>query len=164
MSTTLIDDSPIVLDAESEVRKLQELVKKLQLQNQLLLKHQENSGGSADLTDSAVDLENQITRNVDANCNNSSEAGVIQYNGLPAAKLNGGGSCVGVLREQQLNSTNARVCTRLEEDVCLDFGRGARANTYSDAQARSNDVGKPLLETVGLIDVDGISLDEEDSW
>jgi hypothetical protein len=161
MSTTLIDDSPIVLDAESEVRKLQELVKKLQLQNQILLKRQENSGESADST---VDVENQDTRQVDANCNSSSDSSVIQCNGVPSAKLNSGGNCAGVLREQQLNSTNSRLCVRQEGDMCLDPGSSAPASTQTDAQMRSNDTGRSSLETVGLIDVDGIPLEEEDSW
>jgi len=140
----LIDDTPIVLDAESEVRKLQELVKKLQQENNILLKRHESSNGLC--ADLSADLENLMTPNVDANCNNSVESDVVYCNGITPGKS-------GILREQQLNSTNSR----------LSGGKSGDGDTR-DAPIKSSDVEKTSLETVGLIDIDEVSLDDEDSW
>jgi hypothetical protein len=178
MSTTVIEDSSLsdILDSESEVRKLQELVKKLQLQNQLLLHRQSQTSDDGDVENFKNELQ-QHCDNVDANFNTSNDCDTNGGSGGgQCAKLTAGNHCSsnGILREQQLNTTNCRLSSKVTTEDCRSDAVGRTQRGQSDearepckankATVTAPAAEKNTLDVVNLIDVDGISLDEEDSW
>jgi len=155
MSALIVDDigSSAIVDTETEVNKLQDLVRKLQVQNQILL-------GQSDKQSIGTDVENSPYV-VDANCNTD----LFQCTTPPRT---------GVLREQQLNSSNARLNAKtaaptddsvdnVREDVPqLDHSSASD----SDALLMNTKVhtGNLSLDSVQLVDVDGNLSDDEESW
>lgn len=153
MSSLIVDDTGdnTVVDADSEVRKLQDLVRKLQVQNQILLDQSENQ-----LAD--TDVENSLCV-VDANCNTDLSQCTTR---------------TGVLREQQLNSTNSRITARTDAapDSSVDSLRGAMSQlSHSSADgSEALPVNTKVhtenlsLDSVQLVDLDGRLSDDEESW
>jgi len=157
MSALIIDDKgsgALVDSADSEVKKLQDLVRKLQVQNQMLLGQSENQSGDSDVDNSAFV--------VDANCNTD----LFQRKTPPPARTSG------VLREQQLNTSNSSLLTSIRTtDNVADSVHGAvspmdQSSADSDVLPTNAEVltENLSLDTVQLVDVDGKLSDEEESW
>jgi len=151
MSALIVDDTgnSTIVDSGSEVRKLQDLVRKLQVQNQTLLGQTENQSADANIENSSYV--------VDANCNTD----LFQCS-MP--------SRTSVLREQQLNSNNTRLTCRTDTEANddVDNVHGAVSQwSHSLADDTSNTKvhsENSCLDSVQLIDVDGKLSDDEDSW
>jgi len=150
MSSLIVDDTgnSAVVDADSDVRQLQHLVRKLQVQKKLLDQADEKP---------TTDSENSPYV-VDSNCNSD----VFQCTPLPRTSV--------LHHEQQLNSNNSRlISVNSVENV-----RGAASQsqlTHSptngsdelpmNAKVPSDDLS---LDSVQLIDVDGKLSGDEESW
>ena len=150
MSALIIDDkgSSVVVESDSEVKKLQDLVRKLQVQNQMLLGHGENQSAGSDAVDNSPYV-------VDANCNTD----LFQCKTSPALRTSS------VLREQQLNSNNSRLLTTRSTDDGADSVHGAVDHSSTDGDALQTNAKVHLsLDTVQLVDVDGKLAEEEGSW
>ena len=154
MSALIIDDTgnSAIVDTDSEVKKLQDLVRKLQVQNQILSGQGENQPA-----DTVVDNSPYV---VDANCNTD----LFQCKTPPRTS---------VLREQQLNSNNTRLTTRIT--AAADDGGDSVHGAVSQLGHNSDDsyvlpenaklhAENLSLDTVELVDVDGKLSDEEESW
>jgi len=158
MSALIVDDTgnSTIVDADnSEVRKLQDLVRKLQVQNQVLLGQTENQSVDRDVENSPYV--------VDANCNTD----LFQCSTPPRIGTS-------VLREQQLNSNNTRVTARIAAatDDDVDNLHGV-VSQLSHSSADDSDLSlintkthteNSSLDTISLIDVDGKLSDDEESW
>ena len=155
MSALIVDDTVngAIVEPNSEVTKLQDLVRKLQVQNQTLLVHTENQSIDTDVENSSYV--------VDANCNTD----LFQCTTPPRT---------GVLREQQLNSNNTRHTARTAtatEDVDSHRAAAVAQSSHSSADDSDDvpmDTKVPAenlsLDSVHLIDVDGKLSDDEESW
>ena len=153
MSALIVDDigNSAIVDTDSEVNKLQDLVRKLQAQNQMLQSEKQSIG---------TDVENSPYV-VDANCNTD----LFQYTTPPRT---------GVLREQQLNSSNTRLNAWIAAptDDNVDNVRGDvpqldhSSAKDSDALLMNTEVHMEnlSLDAVQLIDVDCNLSDDEESW
>lgn len=142
MSALIVGDTGNsgVVDADTEVHKLQDLVRKLQVQSQILEKQSTDT-----------DAENSPYV-VDANCNTD----IFQCATPPRG---------GVLREQQLNSNNTRhpARTNAATDDNIDNARETmpqQGRNFAD----DSDTENLSLDTVPIIDVDGNLSDDEESW
>ena len=155
MSAVIVDDTgnSAIVDSDSEVRKIQDFVRKLQVQNQTLLDQTDNQSVDTDVENSPYV--------VDANCNTD----LFQCTTPPRT---------GVLREQQLNSNNtrhtARIAAAADDDVDNLRGNmsqlGLSSDDDNDALMMNTKVESDSLslDTVSLIDVDGKLSDDEESW
>lgn len=154
MSAVIVDDTgnTAIVDTDSEVRKLQDLVRKLQVQNQVLLGNSENQSADTDVDNSPFV--------VDANCNTD----LFQCKTPPRTN---------VLREQQLNCNNTRLTAKntASADEDEDSFHGAvsqlgHGSDDSDALLMNTKVHAEnlSLDVVQLVDVDRKLSDEEESW
>ena len=144
MSTAVIDDSQSSIETEQDVRKLQELVKQLQHQNKVLLKRQDGSSNGL-LSDAGCDVENMD--GFEVNFQNGAKD-------LQQSKSSNS-AAAGVLREHQFNS-KVSPGDKIDCDVL--------ESKITDAGEISKATDIILFDDVKLIDIDGISLDEEESW
>ena len=153
MSALLVDDTgnSAIVDSNSEVQKLQDLVRKLQVQNHMLLDHTENQSADANIENS--------TYVIDANCNTD-----LFHSSMPSRNS--------VLREQQLNSNNTRLASWTDTDTEAnddDSVRGAVSrctDSFTDDTKNTTEVhsDNSCLDSIQLIDVDGKLSDDEESW
>jgi len=151
MSALIVNDTGnnAIVDSDGDVRKLQDLVRKLQVQNQMLLGETENQSADAKSENS--------TCVVDANCNTD----IFQCSIPPRT---------GVLREQQLNSNNTRLMSRTDPEANddVDSVRAAVSqlshSLADDSRNTKEQSENSCLDSVQLIDVDGKLSDDEESW
>ena len=151
MSALIVNDTGnnAIVDSDGDVRKLQDLVRKLQVQNQMLLGETENQSADAKSENS--------TCVVDANCNTD----IFQCSIPPRT---------GVLREQQMNSNNTRLMSRTDPEANddVDSVRAAVSqlshSLADDSRNTKEQSQNSCLDSVQLIDVDGKLSDDEESW
>lgn len=133
MNSTAIGGSEnLIIDPESEIKKLQELVKKLETQNQLLIMRHHGGGtsppapqpkGSDDApSDAPANQPHQVLR---------------QINGVRSSAI------------------HDPTTTAMHEKQVLAVDRPEKPKA---------DSSRLTLDGVGLVDVDRISLDADDSW
>lgn len=144
MNTTVNDPESLGVDPEGEIKKLQELVKKLELQNQLLLR--QNS------QDEKVEECIQLTPEQFLESGNS---GFTQFGHLhqqTTGKMDQSSQVLRQLNGVKTALANSTNCTTPEK------------HNVEKSERTKVELSKLSLESVKLVDIDRLSLDVEDSW
>lgn len=134
MNSTAIGGSEnLIIDPESEIKKLQELVKKLETQNQQLIMRHHGGGGTSP---PAPQPKGNDDAPSDAPANQPHQV-LRQINGVRSSALHD--PTTTAMHEKQVHA--------------VDRPEKPKA-----------DSSRLTLDCVGLVDVDRISLDADDSW